>query len=103
LVNGLGILRIDLGLGQVLLDAVAVLDLLATVSKLKALATTPKCGIFCRPAGRYWSRKRTSRGDVLLAKYRHPETGAAWSGRGLKPKWLVEQLSHGKKVSDFAI
>ena len=37
------------------------------------------------------------------AKYRHPETGATWSGRGLTPNWLREQLANGKQVGDFAI
>jgi DNA-binding protein H-NS len=35
--------------------------------------------------------------------YRHPETGATWTGRGLKPKWLAEQLANGKQVGDFVI
>jgi len=39
----------------------------------------------------------------VAAKYRHPGSGATWSGRGLKPKWLTEQLANGKQVSDFAI
>ncbi len=39
----------------------------------------------------------------VAPKYRHPETGATWTGRGLKPKWLTEQLANGKQVSDFAI
>ena len=39
----------------------------------------------------------------VAPKYRHPETGATWTGRGLKPKWLTEQLANGKQVGDFAI
>ena len=54
-------------------------------------ATTPK-----RSAG-VGSRAK------VAAKYRHPGSGATWSGRGLKPKWLTEQLANGKQVSDFAI
>ena len=51
-------------------------------------------------------QKRSTSGGTrakVAAKYRHPETGATWSGRGLKPKWLSEQLASGKQVSDFAI
>jgi DNA-binding protein H-NS len=33
------------------------------------------------------TRKRAPSGPVE-AKYRHPETGATWSGRGKAPKWL---------------
>ena len=50
------------------------------------------------------SRKsaQASRGKVA-AKYRHPETGATWTGRGLKPRWLTEEISKGKTVADFAV
>jgi DNA-binding protein H-NS len=43
-----------------------------------------------------------SRGKVA-PKYREPATGATWTGRGLKPKWLAEHLAAGKQISDFAI
>lgn len=36
-------------------------------------------------------------------KYRHPTTGATWTGRGLKPKWLSAELEQGKPLSDFLI
>jgi DNA-binding protein H-NS len=42
-------------------------------------------------------------GKKVAAKYRHPETGATWTGRGLKPKWMVEAIANGKQVMDFAI
>lgn len=48
------------------------------------------------------STKGKSTGKVA-AKYKDPETGSTWSGRGLKPKWLQAALSAGKKVEDFAI
>lgn len=37
------------------------------------------------------------------AKYRNPETGESWSGRGLKPKWLVMAIEAGKALEDFLI
>ena len=37
------------------------------------------------------------------AKYRHPETGETWSGRGLRPRWLVAELDHGKPLDSFVI
>ena len=54
------------------------------------------------------AHKRTAAGHTgsrakVAPKYRHPETGATWTGRGLKPKWLTEQLANGKQTSDFAI
>lgn len=36
-------------------------------------------------------------------KYRDPETGQTWSGRGLQPNWLKQALAGGKSLSDFAI
>jgi DNA-binding protein H-NS len=39
----------------------------------------------------------------VAAKYRDSVTGNSWSGRGLKPRWLSEALSAGKKVEDFLI
>ena len=36
------------------------------------------------------------------AKYRD-KNGNAWSGRGLKPKWLTAALAVGKKIDDFAV
>lgn len=43
------------------------------------------------------SRKKTARPPVK-PKYRDPETGQTWSGRGREPKWL-----QGKNREDFAI
>ena len=39
----------------------------------------------------------------VAAKYRDSQTGATWTGRGLKPRWLSEALSQGKNLADFAI
>jgi hypothetical protein len=41
--------------------------------------------------------------QVPAAKYRDPETGQTWSGRGLKPRWLVAALDGGKTLADFAV
>ncbi|WP_322027111.1 H-NS histone family protein [Burkholderia sp. BCC1977] len=37
------------------------------------------------------------------AKYRQPDTGETWTGRGPKPKWLVDEIATGKKKEDFLI
>jgi DNA-binding protein H-NS len=49
------------------------------------------------PAG--GSRK----GSKVPPKYRDPDTGTTWSGRGLQPKWLKAALANGRKLSDFAL
>jgi len=41
---------------------------------------------------------------VVAPKYRHPQnTALTWTGRGKQPKWVAEQLSAGKKLSDLLI
>jgi len=42
-------------------------------------------------------------GKKVQPKYRDPASGATWSGRGLKPKWLQAALDSGRALSDFAI
>ena len=51
-----------------------------------------------------------SRAQVLKArntrvpvKYRDPQTGSTWSGRGLKPRWLAEALAAGRSLEAFAV
>lgn len=39
----------------------------------------------------------------VAPKYRHPETGETWSGRGLQPNWLKAALTGGRSLSDFLI
>ncbi len=42
-------------------------------------------------------------GKKVAAKYRDPVSGATWTGRGLKPKWLSAALVAGKSLGDFVI
>ena len=46
---------------------------------------------------------RKPEGRRVAPKYRNPETGETWSGRGLQPRWLKAALESGKQVSDFAL
>ena len=37
-------------------------------------------------------------------KYRHPDDASlTWTGRGIKPKWVVELLENGVKLEDLEI
>jgi len=56
-------------------------------------------------AGKAGAAKKTGpRGGAKVpVKYRDPATGNAWSGRGLKPKWLEAALAQGRKITDFAV
>lgn len=42
-------------------------------------------------------------GKKVAPKYRNPATGDTWTGRGLKPKWLVAALNSGRSLSEFAL
>lgn len=52
-------------------------------------------------------KPRRSRKGVALGKvppkYRDPVSGATWSGRGLKPKWLTVALAAGRSLDDFKL
>ncbi len=39
----------------------------------------------------------------VAAKYRDPATGSTWTGRGLKPRWLVAALESGRTQDEFLI
>jgi DNA-binding protein H-NS len=55
--------------------------------------------------GGYTGGKKARGGPrgAVAAKYRDPETGATWAGRGLKPRWLTAALKAGKSLESFAI
>ena len=48
-------------------------------------------------------QKASRKMGKVAAKYRNPETGESWSGRGLRPNWLKAALEGGKALEDFAI
>ena len=49
-------------------------------------------------------RRSALRGKKVKPKYRNPTNRSeTWTGRGLKPKWMVAAMKGGKKLEDFAI
>lgn len=36
-------------------------------------------------------------------KYRDPDTGQTWAGRGKFPVWLRQRLDHGARIEDFLV
>jgi len=46
-------------------------------------------------------RKRRAR--KVPIKYRGPNRGDTWTGRGKTPRWLATQIADGKKKEDFLI
>jgi DNA-binding protein H-NS len=56
-----------------------------------------------RPA-RGQEREIGQRRKPVEAKYRNPENPReTWAGRGRKPKWVEDALSHGRQLSDLTI
>jgi hypothetical protein len=53
--------------------------------------------------GESHTRGSRLKGGKVAAKYRHPETGETWSGRGGVAGWLAAELKAGKKREDFLI
>lgn len=46
---------------------------------------------------------RRANGGKLVALYRNPADGQTWTGRGLKPRWLVEAIEAGRTQDEFLI
>ena len=46
--------------------------------------------------------KRGNTGKVPV-KYRDPDSGNTWSGRGLQPNWLKNALASGRTLADFTV
>ncbi len=55
-----------------------------------------------RPTGAARQPRKNAPKAPLPAKYRNPETGETWSGRGRMPKWLALAEGHGRSRDEFA-
>ena len=49
------------------------------------------------------ARAATTAKRTVPAKYKHPETGATWTGRGKAPRWISEAEAAGKSREQFLI
>ncbi|HAI58251.1 MAG TPA: DNA-binding protein [Xanthomonadaceae bacterium] len=49
------------------------------------------------------TRTSATKGNKVAAKYRHPDTGQTWSGRGILPKWMTAEIAKGRNREDFAL
>ena len=76
-------------------------ELQAPVRKGKGGGSGAKPG---RPKGKKAAKpkKKTAKRKVA-PKYKDPQSGATWSGRGLTPKWLAEKEKAGAKREEFLI
>lgn len=46
---------------------------------------------------------RASKGSKVAPKYRDPATGATWTGRGKRPRWMADALAAGRTEASFLI
>jgi DNA-binding protein H-NS len=47
--------------------------------------------------------KRAATKKPVAPKYRHPESGATWTGRGKAPLWVMEAEKNGQMREQFLI
>ncbi|WP_353172060.1 H-NS histone family protein [Paracandidimonas soli] len=71
----------------------------AEISAAYSKKTSPRAST--GGAGKAAPRKAAKR--VIPAKYRNPETGDTWTGRGKAPRWISEAEAQGKKREQFLI
>ena len=56
-----------------------------------------------RPAAKKTGAAKQRGKRKVAPKYRDPQSGATWSGRGLTPRWLREKEKAGAKREEFLI
>ncbi|HEX7386830.1 MAG TPA: H-NS histone family protein [Castellaniella sp.] len=49
------------------------------------------------------TNKATATKRVIPPKYRHPDTGATWTGRGKPPRWVSDAEAAGTPRTSFLI
>lgn len=89
-----------------LLDAARKEDRKAVITQIKTLMeehglTVADLGSTSVGNGRKATAKKA--GSSVPPKYRHPQSGQEWSGRGLTPKWLKAEIDAGKALDTFLI
>ncbi|MBQ0934622.1 ParB/RepB/Spo0J family partition protein [Ideonella paludis] len=77
-------------------------ELLSAAKRYGVPIETPKPSEPLPPAARALD-KGAAKANPRAVAYRCPDSGQAWSGRGLKPKWLQVALANGKTLADFAV
>ncbi|MBN9642856.1 MAG: H-NS histone family protein [Achromobacter sp.] len=56
-----------------------------------------------RPEKKEATEPRPRQRPPVPPKYRHPDTGETWTGRGRAPRWLTAQERAGVDRNDFLI
>ena len=81
---------------------VTVEDLGGSAPAVRAGAAKLKGRAAKKPAAKKPARKSGALRPVPI-RYRDPETGNTWTGRGKPPVWLAERMKSGKAKEDYLI
>jgi DNA-binding protein H-NS len=76
------------------------------ISKLEEEIAKLRGGVRSQAAGeaRAARGKSPKKGVKVAPKYRHPQTGETWAGRGMQPTWMRDYLKkRGNKLDDLLI
>lgn len=73
------------------------------IAKVRALMNEYGLTLADLGSSRPATAPRKVSGGTVAPKYRHPQTGETWSGRGLQPKWLRSALEAGAQIDDFKL
>ena len=73
----------------------------ATIAQMKALAASIDVDVVIKDQPREVGRLK---GSKVPVKYRDPaDSNNAWSGRGVKPRWLQRYLDQGRSIDEFRV
>ncbi|MEY2892723.1 MAG: hypothetical protein RJA98_2631, partial [Pseudomonadota bacterium] len=97
------------GLNYLLMDCVLIKNVRVNPYYLKdrpteMLAAAKRYGVSLAPTPTTAARAQEDAAAVARGvKYRNPTTGETWTGRGLKPRWMVSALAAGATLASFEI
>lgn len=81
-------------------EAVRKEEVQSAIAQIRQLMADFNLSIDDIQGGKVRTRKVKAVGN---AKYRNPETGQTWSGRGRQPQWIIAAEEAGKNRDEFAI
>ena len=74
------------------------------IAEIKALMANHGLTLADLAGKAFTSAKRSAtKGSKVAAKYRDPDSGATWGGRGPRPRWLKAAIEGGKTLGDLAV
>lgn len=79
-------------------EALRKAEMATVITEIKAKMA--EYGITSKDLGVIKSKSKKQPGATSPARYRNKE-GQSWSGRGRKPKWVIEALATGKTLEDM--